>query len=161
MYLICDFDGTFVKNDFFEERFFKLFLEQPWLIIWHGFQNNGLLRLKHRLLDDYLPEYDLNVLLNHFLINWIRENRKYYKETLLISASPDTFVKRIVEPMEIFDKIHGSLNTNLKGSQKLHFIQESGLTPFSYLGDSSADSTIFYAATQAYLINSNEITKLK
>ncbi len=161
MYLICDFDGTIIKNDFFEEQYFKLLLEQPWLIVHHCFQNNGLLRLKHRLLDDYSPEYNLDFIFNQNLINWIKENSKNYHETLLISASPDSFVKRIAEPMAIFDKIYGSLNNNLKGIKKLQFIKESGLFPFSYIGDSSADSPIFDAAINAYLVTYNEIKKLK
>ena len=161
MYLICDFDGTLVKNDFFEEKFFKLFVEQPLLLIWYCFQLNGLIRLKHKLLDDYLPEYDLNFIFNQKIIDWVKENRKNYQGTFLISASPDTFVKRIVEPLAIFDKVYGSLNSNLKGINKLRFIQELGLTHFSYIGNSLADKPIFDAASQAFLINSNEITKLK
>jgi phosphoserine phosphatase len=160
MYLICDFDGTLVKNDFFEERFFKLLLEKPWLIIWYGFQKNGWLRLKHRLLDDYVPEYDSKLIWNHKIIDWIKENHKNYQATLLISASPDSFVKRIVEPMDIFDSVHGSLTINLKGVEKLRFIQKLGIKQFAYIGDSSADQPIFEAACQRYLVTSNDIKKL-
>lgn len=113
MHLICDFDGTLVKNDFFEERFFRLFLVQPWLILKYGFKYNGLLSLKHKLLDDYSPEYKLDFLFNHELIEWIKENRKNYLGILLISASPDLFVKRIVEPISIFNHVHGSLNVRI------------------------------------------------
>jgi phosphoserine phosphatase len=161
MYLICDFDGTLVKNDFFEEKVFKLFLKQPWQVLKYFFREEGLLNLKHQLLDDYLPEYDLEFIFNQILIEWIKENRKNYQETLLISASPDLFVKRVAVPLNIFDRIHGSLSVNLKGQNKLRFIQESGLLPFSYIGNSSTDTPIFKASNQAYLINSNGIKKLK
>jgi hypothetical protein len=161
MHLICDFDETLVKNDFFEERFFKLFLEQPCLIVKYGFKYNGLLSLKHKLLDNYSPEYNLDFLINHELVDWVKANRKNYLGTLLISASPDRFVKRIVEPMAIFDHVHGSLNNNLKGVKKLQFIQELGINQFLYIGDSLADRPIFDAASEAYLITSNGIKKLK
>jgi len=161
MYLICDFDGTLVSNDFFEEKFFKLFLEQPWIIIWYGFQRNGLLKLKHRLLDDYIPEYNLKFICNQKLIDWIKENHKNYEATLLISASPDKFVKRVVEPMEIFDSVWGSSNINLKGVEKLRFIEELGIKQFTYIGDSTADQPIFDAACQRYLVTSNDFKKLK
>ena len=161
MHLVCDFDGTLVKNDFFEERFFRLFLVQPWLILKYGFKYNGLLSLKHKLLDDYSPEYKLDFLFNHELIEWIKENRKNYLGTLLISASPDLFVKRIVEPISIFNHVHGSLNINLKGKKKLQFIQELGIKQFVYVGDSVVDQPIFDEASQAYLITSNGINRLK
>jgi len=161
MYLICDFDGTLVRNDFFEERYFKIFIEKPWLAIWYGLQKNGLLRLKHRLLDNYVPEYDLRFISNQKLIDWIKENHKHYKATLLISASPDSFVKRIVEPMGIFDSVYGSSNINLKGVEKLRFIQELGINQFTYIGDSSADQPIFDAACQRYLVTSKDFIKLK
>lgn len=161
MYLICDFDGTLIKNDFFEERFFKCLLEEPWLILKYGFSQNGLLRLKHQLLDDYSPEYDPGFLFNHEIIQWIRYNRNNYKKILLITASPDSFVKRIVERLDIFDNIYGSLDCNLRKYQKLQFIRESGLVPFSYIGDSLADSPIFDASSQAYLIVTDGIKKIK
>lgn len=161
MYLICDFDGTFVKNDFFEERFFKFFLEQPWTIVRYGLQSGGWLRLKHRLLDNYSPEYDLEFILNHELIGWIKENRTDYKETLLVSGSPDSFIKRIIGPMAVFDRIHGSLTDNLTGQGKLRFIQDSGYLPFSYIGDSAADLPIFNASSKAYQITSVGIKKIK
>ena len=161
MYLICDFDGTLVRNDFFEERFFKLFLEQPWSIVRYGFQRNGLLRVKHRLLDNYFPEYDLKFIFNQKLVDWIKENQKNYEGTLLISASPDAFVRRIAEPLAIFDKVYGSSTHNLKGANKLHFIQELGIKQFAYIGDSPADHPVFDAANEAYLINSDKIEKIK
>jgi phosphoserine phosphatase len=131
------------------------------MIFQYVFQSDGLLRLKHQLLDDYLPEYDLEFIFNQELISWIKENRGNYQETLLVSGSPDTFIKRIVGPMAIFDRIHGSLANNLKGQNKLRFIQDSGFLPFSYIGDSPADSPIFKASSQAYLIKSDGIKKLK
>jgi phosphoserine phosphatase len=161
MYLICDFDGTLIKNDFFEERFFGLLLEQPLLIVQYAFKNNGLLNLKHKLLDNFSPEYNLDFLFNQELVDWVKANRNHYLKVLLISASPDRFVKRIVEPMAIFDNVHGSLNDNLKGKRKLHFIKELGITQFVYIGDSFADRPIFDAASKAYLITSNGIKKIK
>ena len=161
MYLICDFDGTLVKNDFFEEQFFKLFLEQPWIIVRYGLQSGGWLKLKHQLLDNYLPEYDLEFILNHEVMGWIKENRTDYKETLLVSGSPDSFIKRIIGPMAIFDRIHGSLKKNLTGQDKLRFIQDSGYLPFSYIGDSSVDLPIFNASSHAYVITSEGFKKLK
>ena len=161
MYLICDFDGTLIRNDFFEEKFYKCLIEQPWLIIKHGLKQNGLLNLKHHLLDEFSPEYDTGFLFNHGVIQWINNNRGDYKKVLLISASPDPFVRRIVEPLNIFDSIHGSINSNLRKYQKLQFIKESGLLPFSYIGDSEDDSPVFDASLQAYKIVSDGIRKLK
>lgn len=161
MYLICDFDGTLFINDFFEEKFFKLCLEQPWEVVRYGLQKNGLLRLKHKLLDDFVPEYDVDFLINAGLLAWLKTNSKNYRETILLSASTDIFVKNLAEPMAVFNRIHGSLNRNLAGRNKLSFIRESGLLPFAYMGDSKADKPIFDAADQAFLVTSHEIKQLK
>ncbi|MBK9390573.1 MAG: hypothetical protein IPN68_10375 [Bacteroidetes bacterium] len=131
------------------------------MIVRYGLLSCGWLRLKHQLLDNYLPEYDLEFILNHEVIGWIKENRADYKETLLISGSPDSFIKRIIGPMAIFNRIHGSLKNNLIGQDKLRFIQDSGYLPFSYIGDSSADLPIFNASSHSYKISSKGITKLK
>jgi 2-hydroxy-3-keto-5-methylthiopentenyl-1-phosphate phosphatase len=161
MYLICDFDGTLVKNDFFEERFFKYFLEQPWMIFRYGFHPDRWLQLKHKLLDDYFPEYDLEFIFNRQLMNWIKENSGYYKETLLVSGSPDVFIKKIIGHMAIFDRIHGSSTKNLVGENKLRFIRDSGYLPFTYIGDSVVDLPLFSASCEAYQITVNGIKKLK
>lgn len=160
MYLICDFDRTLFKNDFFQEQFFKLLLEKPWLVANELFKQGGLLKLKKKLLGYYSPSYPLDFLLNREVVQEIANIRHQYKRVVLISASPQEFVERVVQPLGIFDEIHGSQTTNLKSKKKLQFIKEKGFTPFVYFGDSKVDTCIFKASHSYYYINGKSRFKL-
>jgi phosphoserine phosphatase len=150
---VIDFDGTFLKNDYFKELFFKKMLENPLFLLNHFlFKRKDLLSLKFELLKDLSPEYEIDLLINQHVKTWIKENRKQYTKLVLVSASPDFFVKKILSKITYFDEIHGSADINLKGLQKLHFIQENFGNEFDYLGDSNADVPIFKHCRNAFKI---------
>jgi hypothetical protein len=100
-------------------------------------------------------------LVNPVVKNWIINNKNKYDKFLLISASPDFFVKKLISPLCIFDEIYGSIDVNLKGKNKLIFIQESYNNNFCYLGDSKEDNIIFKHAKEANLIYNNRLIKIK
>jgi phosphoserine phosphatase len=77
-----------------------------------------------------------------------------------VSASPDFFVKALLSELQIFDGIYGSEAINLKGVNKLAFIQEKWGNDFHYMGDAKADQPIFLAAQQAYKVSAKGISKL-
>lgn len=161
MNLICDFDGTFFKNDFFEEQFFRQAIKNPFKIIKCFYRPNWLLQIKNDLMNNYQPDYDTSFLINHHLLQWINENGMLYEKKILVSASPDAFIKKMVQPLHLFDEIYGSIHENLKGKSKLRFIQQNIKGPFTYIGDSKDDKVIFDAAQQAFLIKRSKMVTVK
>jgi phosphoserine phosphatase len=161
MVCVIDFDGTLLKNDFFKESFFIQLIENPFYFIQHFLiKKASFLALKHQLLKNRLINYSIDHLINPLVLAWIQENRSLYKEIVIVSASPDFFVKALLSELQIFDGIYGSEAINLKGPNKLAFIKEKWGNAFHYMGDAQADQPIFLAAQQAYKVSAKGISKL-
>ena len=154
MVLIVDFDGTFLKNDFFKEAFFKKLIENPFFLAKHFFfHRKSVLDLKMHLLKDLCISYDINFLVNSPVLKWIEENKGNYEKVIMVSASPGFFIKQLMTPLHIFDEIHGSEDINLKGLKKLKFINDRWGDDFSYIGDSAADKCIFTASKKGFRVS--------
>ncbi len=158
MICIVDFDGTFFKNDFFKEQFFKKILENPYFIIEHFIiKRKKLLDLKIDLLSNLNINYDYSFLINPIVLKWIEEKKLNYNKIILVSASPDIFLKHILKDSAFFNEIHGSVNKNLKGNNKLNYIKNLWGDDFDYLGDSKDDIPIFKSSKNAFKITSKGI----
>jgi hypothetical protein len=162
MICIIDFDGTYLKNDFFAEVLFKYFLENPFkfFILFYSHKFN-LLDVKIDLLYHHQIAYDTKFLVNSNVLNWINANKLRFSNVYIVSASPDFFLHKILNNHEIFCGIFGSTNLNLKGLEKLKFIQKKWNSDFVYIGDSNDDIPIFKVAKEAYKIINNEIVNVK
>jgi hypothetical protein len=162
MICIVDFDGTLFKNDFFLEVFFKTMVERPFylfkLCVSKKFK---LIDIKIALLSDLKINYDVSFLINTVVTNWIEDNKNKFTNIYLVSASPDFFIKSILKNQQIFDDIFGSVEINLKGVEKLKFIQEKWGSNFTYIGDSKDDIPIFKIAKDAFKIINNKIINVK
>ena len=162
MICIVDFDGTLFKNDFFIELFFKYLIDKPLYILKLIFNKRfNLLEIKKEVLTNFDCKYDINFLMNNEVVNWISNNRNRFTHIFLVSASPDIFLKIVLKDQIIFDDIFGSKKINLKGYEKLKFIQQKWNTDFAYIGDSNADIPIFKAAKESYKIINNKIINVK
>ncbi len=161
MICIVDFDGTYLRNDLFKEVFIRAILFRPiyflQVLFTSGFR---IIRIKNLLLKNYFIYYDLSILENQVLLDWLIFNRSRFNKVYLVSATPDFFLKRILKGSILFDNIYGSKNVNLKGKNKLNFIRKKWGEKFIYVGDSSADIPIFNFATEAYKVVKNEVIKL-
>ena len=162
MICIVDFDGTLFKNDFFLEVFFKSLLERPIYMLNLFFEKNfDLLEIKLVLLSNHQIDYDVNFLMSPIVLNWIKVNKCNFTNVYLVSASPDFFIKYILKNQQLFDDIFGSIQINLKGVEKLKFIQEKWGSNFTYIGDSNDDIPIFKMAKDAFKIINNKIINVK
>ena len=162
MICIIDFDGTFLKNDFFEEIFFKNLIDNPFYLLILLFKKKfNLLEIKNELLADHNCNYDINFLINDEVIAWLNNNRSRFTHTFLVSATPDFFLKFILKDQKIFDDIFGSKKINLKGSEKLKFIQLKWNIDFAYIGDSNDDIPIFKVAKESYKVINNKVINVK
>jgi phosphoserine phosphatase len=158
--LVVDFDGTYLKNDFFAEQFYKKLIENPSYLLYHGVINGNLVKLKHRLLRNVNPTYAAEQLVQPTVAEFLRNRKAQYNSIVLVTASPEDFVKRILHNDTTFDEIHGTKDVNLKGNNKLQFIRDKFGEEFHYIGDSSADTPIFQAARKAFRVKNGSIHEL-
>ena len=162
MVCIIDFDKTLLKNDFFKEIFYRTLLQNPFKLINHFLiKRSSILELKKELLLNFKINYPIQLLLNPIIINWINENKAHYEKIIIVSASPDFFVKEVLKQLDFINEIHGSKDINLKGQNKLDYIIEKWGDNFDYLGDSKSDSIIFKSARNGFLVTSNKLIHVK
>ena len=162
MICIIDFDGTYLKNDFFLEVFFKTLIERPLYLLKVCINNKFKINsIKIELLSFHRINYDVSFLINPIVTYWIKENKNRFTNIYLVSASPEFFLKYILKNEILFDNIYGSIKNNLKGVNKLQFIQKKWGNNFIYIGDSSDDIPIFKVAKEAYKITNNKIINVK
>ena len=162
MVCIIDFDKTLLKNDFFKEIFYRTLLQNPFKLINHFLVKRGsILELKKELLLNFKVEYPIQLLLNPIIIHWINEQKAHYEKIIIVSASPDFFVKEVLKHQDFIDEIHGSTDINLKGENKLDYIMSQWGSNFDYLGDSQSDNIIFKSARNGFLITRNELIHVK
>ena len=162
MVCIIDFDKTLLKNDFFKEIFYRTLLQNPFKIINHFLiKRSSILDLKNELLLNFKINYPVQLLLNPMIINWINENKAHYEKIIIVSASPDFFVKNILKQLDFINEIHGSTDINLKGQNKLDYIMSKWGSNFDYLGDSKSDNVIFKSARNGFLITRNKLIHVK
>lgn len=144
------------------ESFCIQVLKNPFYIISHFFLEKGdLVGLKVKLLKNHKKAYDLRLLINPMVEDWIRANRDNYSKVILVSASPDSFVKELITPLSLFDAIHGSTDVNLKGIRKVDFIKHHYGEVFDYIGDAVADLPVFNKARQAFKVTTKKIELLE
>ena len=162
MVCIIDFDKTLLKNDFFKEIFYRTLLQNPFKLINHFLiKRSSILDLKNELLLNFKINYPIQLLLNPIIIDWINENKAHYEKIIIVSASPDFFVKEVLKQMDFIDEMHGSKDINLKGQNKLDYIIEKWGDNFDYLGDSKSDNIIFKSARNGFLVTSNKLIHVK
>ena len=162
MVCIIDFDKTLLKNDFFKEIFYRTLLQNPFKLINHFLiKRSSILELKNELLLNFKINYPIQLLLNPIIIHWINENKAHYEKIIIVSASPDFFVKEVLKQLDFIDEMHGSKDINLKGQNKLDYIIEKWGNNFDYLGDSKSDNIIFKSARNGFLVTSNKLIHVK
>ena len=162
MVCIIDYDKTLLKNDFFKEIFYRTLLQNPFKLINHFLiKRSSILALKNELLLNFNLHYPIHLLLNPIIINWINENKSNYEKIIIVSASPNFFVKDVLKNLDFINEMHGSTNINLKGKNKLDYINSKWGSNFDYLGDSRSDNIIFKNAKNGFLIKGNEIIYVK
>jgi phosphoserine phosphatase len=124
-------------------------------------KRSSILELKKELLLNFKINYPIQLLLNPMIIHWINENKAHYEKIIIVSASPDFFVKEVLKQLDFIDEMHGSTSINLKGKNKLDYIMNKWGNNFDYLGDSKSDNIIFKSARNGFLVTSNKLIHVK
>jgi hypothetical protein len=118
-------------------------------------ERKSLLALKYLLLQELEIDYNPSELVNSIVSEWVLANKRKYTQVVLVSATPQFFLDKILVKNELFDSIYGSTSVNLKGKAKLNFILEKFGSAFDYIGDSSDDTVIFRNAKNGLKIKFN------
>jgi len=153
--LVLDFDGTLILKDIFRCTFYHSLLRRPLSVLKILLVSSSWVTFKCRLLEDLdsdFLKYQWKAKQNNYLLDWIESNRDSFREIVVVSASPQEFVRRVI-PADIFDGIYGSTVENLKGEKKLEFILSQWGKNFAYIGDDVSDGVIFAESVLAYRID--------
>jgi hypothetical protein len=162
--LVLDFDGTLILKDIFKSAFYERLTHNPFGVFKILFRSSSWVAFKRNLLED-LDSVVLNDSWeknqNGYLIEWVQSNRDSFREIVVVSASPQEFIQRVI-PEGIFDGIYGSTVENLKGKRKLEYILSHWGKNFAYVGDDVSDEIIFRESVLAYRIDKfGQMSKIK
>lgn len=156
-YIFVDLDGTFAKNDLFQELLVKRFCRKP-IDTFRGYLKGGVLGLKHLVFDEY--HFSINqILVNIDVLKLIQKKKESGYYIFLATASPQAYADYVLKTWSVFDFARGSdQKINLKGQAKLNFILAiSEGAQVEYIGDSKADQVIFRKCVRYYKLTNNQV----
>ncbi|MCY1339930.1 4-hydroxybenzoate octaprenyltransferase [compost metagenome] len=155
MPLVVDLDGTLIRTDMLHESALRVLRDSPADIlrmpVW---LSRGKAVLKERLaglvnIDPASLPYNME------LLEWLKIQKAAGRKLILCTASDKSLALAIAEHLTIFDEVMASDGvTNLAGPNKaaaLH--QRFGQAGFDYVGNSSADITVWRCARNAIVVN--------
>lgn len=157
--VVCaDVDGTILATDLLYESLLIALKRQPWLIflvpVWLV---RGRAHLKARLAEratslrfDYLP-------VREEVLAYLKRQRELGGRIVLASASHHSLVAGVARRVGSIDSIVASEETcNRKGAAKANaIVAHIGDEPWSYIGDSSADFSVWQCAHQQVCVTSS------
>ena len=155
--IFVDLDGTFAKNDLFQELLVKRFCRKPINTLW-GYLRGGVIGLKHLVFHGH--DFSINqILVNRDVLNLIQKKKESGYSIFLATASPQAYADYVLKTWSIFDFARGSdQKINLKGQAKLDFILSiSEGAQVEYIGDSKADQIIFRKCVRYYKLTNNQV----
>ena len=161
--LVVDMDGTLIRSDMTVASLFWFAAHRPQdLVQVPLWLRQGRNIMKARLAEADLPPVE-NLPLNPPCVDLLREARAAGIKTVLASASDARIVEAVAKETGLFDEWYGSdPTTNLKGKNKAAFLTEKfGAKGFDYVGDSTADLSVWRAARRAITIDATPRLRAK
>lgn len=159
--LCVDLDGTLIASDLLWESLVALLHNRPWLVVlvpWWLIQGRAV--LKRRLAENTALDPALLPFRREFL-DFLRKEKAAGRRLLLVTASDETFARRVAAETGVFDEVMASDGrTNLKGRQKAAaLVARFGAKGFDYAGDSLADVPVWAEARRAILVHAGPGTR--
>ncbi|MFP6639756.1 MAG: haloacid dehalogenase-like hydrolase, partial [Myxococcota bacterium] len=156
-WLFVDLDGTLLRGDLLWEGLMGLLRSSPLaLLVVPVWLFRGKARLKQRLAEkvDVAPEV---LPFRQSVRDHLDAAHRAGRKIVLASASPMRWVRAVAEHLGRFDGVLASdAQVNLRGSAKLDAIREMTQgQPFEYVGDSSADLSVWRGAAVVTLVHRN------
>lgn len=157
--VVCaDVDGTVLATDLLYESLLVVVKRQPWVVLlvplWllrgRAFLKTRLAERATALSVEHLP-------LNEDVVNYLRQRRDAGCRVVLASASHHSLVAGVARRLGGIDSIVASeQDFNCKGGAKAAAIEKHiGSEPWSYLGDSSADFSVWRKADHQVCVSSS------
>lgn len=156
-------DGTFTRSDTLHEALLGVIAKQPAKIFTiMSWLKDGKAAFKAKMID--LSNLDVTVLpLRQEVQDLIQDAKNNGREVLLVSASHQGQVTAVAEHVDLFDEAVGSDEArNLAGTAKANWLVERfGEKGFDYVGDSTADLSVWPHAKTALSVGASAAVRSK
>ncbi len=153
---VVDLDGTLCKTDTLWECFFAAWRAHWWMPLASAFwMLSGRATLKARLAAVALPDVT-GLPWNTAVIDALRAARTSGQRTVLATAANARIAQACADELGLFDEVLASDGAvNLKGQTKAaQLVARFGQGGFDYVGDSSADMSVWAAASRKLTVSS-------
>ena len=151
--LAVDLDGTLIDGDLLVLSLRELVRRQPFHLVQLPFWLlRGKSRFKYMVGNAIAWSIDVTTLsYRSELVDWIRAQHERGRFTVLATASPDIYARRIAQHLGLFDEVFATTETeNLVGIVKARqLVKRFGRQEFVYAGDSTKDIPVWEAAAAA------------
>ncbi len=153
--LAVDLDHTLVRTDVGVESLAALMFTRPlYLLVLPFWAIRGLAYAKRRIVELVTLEFD-SFPQNSEVVQFVRDERARGRKVVLVTASDQRIADESAKLFQCFDEAIGSNGTtNLKGPNKAKFLVDRyGEKRFVYVGDSSADLTVWQHSGGAVVVD--------
>lgn len=160
--LAVDLDHTLIDTDMIYLGLKQILFKKIYLIpvlLWVLFIKGKTFAKKY-LYDN--STFDLKAIpFNKGLIKFIKDEKRNYDHTILISGSYYKYVRSISDHLMIFDSYAGTdLNINLISHNKISYLNERFNMPiYDYIGDNKKDIPIWEASRKVFVVDNGNIKK--
>lgn len=157
--LAVDLDGTLLLCDSLIEMFVVCFLQNPFTAICALFElSKGIPAFKAAIFKLNSLSIDKFPIRQDFL-QYLRHEKSSGRSLHLVTAANQGIADAVFQSLKIFDDATGSSETrNLKGREKLAYLQERFPDGFSYAGDCAADLPIWEKSASIILAGADQKT---
>ena len=158
--LVVDLDGTLLRNDSLIEMFVFGLLRQPWIFLKALLSLfDGRSAFKQRIFQ--INQLDVNLFpIRDDFLDFLHKEKRTGRDIFLVTAADQQLADVIARKLGIFESASGSKDGhNLKGKQKLEYLQKRFPHGFAYAGNSSTDIPIWKEAASIILVGTSEPTR--
>ena len=159
--IVSDLDGTIIKTDLLFETLVRALKKKPYIIFLIPFWLlGGKYLLKKKIAEGV--ELDPEKLpYNKEVLWYLRAQKGEGKRVVLATASLQSQAELIAKHLDVFDAVYGSADkVNLKSKNKLALLKEKEGDDLTYLGDSSADFSLWNEGVKAIPVGKPEFCDL-
>ncbi|MDB5775199.1 MAG: UbiA family prenyltransferase [Herbaspirillum sp.] len=155
--LCVDLDGTLIHTDLLFESFFLLLKRSPWMALQViGWLFKGRAYCKEQIAS----RVQINATLlpyNTSLLQQLTIEKESGRTLVLATASHRKFATGVADHLGIFSAVHATEGgVNLSSARKRNrLVSLYGDGGFDYVGNSHADLQVWYAARQAWLVDTS------
>lgn len=157
---MVDLDRTLVLTDTLVEHFLILVLRAPWRAIQCLLQlRKGKAAFKAAIART-VELYDGAFLFNPELLAYLHAQKDSGRALHLVTASNQKMADLVAARVGLFDSVTGTSSTvNLKGRNKLSYLEQAFPDGFCYAGDCAADLVIWAKSAGAVVVGADRATR--